>query len=196
MTEQLEVASKARTKVAQDVQMKADGLYNMSYALHPTFFPYFDPFRGVPQDVMHDEFSSGTANSELAEMLYLFISKEKWFTVAQLNASIDSYAWPKGEKPPPIWESVRVGRKGGLPADSAHLRYSGSQTLRFALASRSIIEPLVRDATHPAWLSWTAHLHYLNLLLEDFFTHESVLALDKAVQNHHKLCGIACPPCD
>ena len=192
VTEQLEAASQERSKVKREQQMRQDGLYNSSYAFHPDVFPYVDPFRAVPQDVMHAEFSSGTANSELAEMLYLFISKEKWFSVAQLNAAIDSYSWPQGTKPPAIWDSVKVGRKGGLPADGAHLRYSGSQTMNFARASITLLDPLVADKAHPAWLSWIAHHDYINLLLADHFTLESVRALDKAIQKHHKMC--ASPP--
>ena len=193
MTEQLEAASQESTKGGREKRLRKDGLYNLSYAFHPDIFPYVDPFRAVPQDVMHAEFSSGTANSELAEMLYLFISKEKWFSVAQLNEGIDSFAWPQGAKPPPIWDSVKVGRKGGLPAEGAHLRYSGSQTMFFARATPFIIEPLVQNKTHPAWLSWLAHLDYINLLLEDDFTLQSIRALDKAIQKHHKLCATTPP---
>ena len=168
--------------------MKEYGLYNLSYALHPRFFPHLDPFRGTPQDVMHNEFSSGTANSELAEMLYLFIAKEKWFTVAQLNAAIAAYPWPAGWKPPPIWDSVTKGQKGGLPADGAHLRYSGSQTMHFSLESVKLLAPLVQDKTHPAWASWVAHFEYISLLLAPSFTLGSLKALDLAIQKHHKLC--------
>ena len=171
--------------------MKASGFYSISYALHPLFFPHFSPFGGVPQDVMHAEFSSGTANAELAQMLYLFISKERWFSVAELNHAIDEFPWDEElgvTKPPPVWDSIRVGKQGGLPADGAHLRYSGSQTMKFALASVRLLQPLVQNAAHPAWVSWKAHHAYLVQLLEHSFTLTSIANLDKAVQEHHKLC--------
>ena len=167
--------------------MQGDGLYSLSYALHPDFFPFFDPFRGCPQDAMHAEFSSGTANSELAQMLYLFIVKEKWLTLDELNVAIENYDWPEGHKPPRMWEHLKKGQKGGIPANDAALRYAGAQTMHFALESVSLLSPFVQDESHPAWLSWKAHAKYIKLLVADSFTVNSVKELDQAVQTHHRL---------
>ena len=67
-------ALNGKTKTLIRECLRTHGLFNAIYALHPIFL-YFDPFRGCLQDVMHDEFSSGTANSELATMLYICISE-------------------------------------------------------------------------------------------------------------------------
>ena len=187
VAKQTATALNGKTKALIRESLRKHGLFNAMYALHPTFFPYFDPFRGCPQDVMHNEFSSGTANSELATMLYIFISKEKWFNVEMLNAEIEKHDWGDGRKPPAIWEGVVKGQRGGLPEAGAHLRYTGSQTKDLALASRQILLPLVQNQEHPAWLSWCAHLDYIELLLADSFTPSSITDLDKAIQRHHKL---------
>lgn len=134
--------------------MKEFGLYKLNYTLHPSLFPYMNAAEGLPQDVMHAEFSSGTCNYEAAEMLYLFIAREKWFTVDQLNERIRAVDIPDAQRPPYIYESVAIGQKGGLPKDGAHLRYSGSQTMYFTIHSINILQPLIQDEKHPAWLSW------------------------------------------
>ena len=120
-------------------------------------------------------------------MFYIFISKEKWFNVEMLNAEIEKHNWGTGRKPPAIWEGVVKGQRGGLPEAGAHLRLTGSQTQNLALASRQILLPLVHNQEHPAWLSWCAHLDYIELLLADSFTPSSIKDLDKAIQQHHKL---------
>ena len=183
----IQKAMKHDTKVARTTELRADGLYSFTYALHPEIFPFFQPFKGCPQDAMHAEFSSGTCNSEAAQLLYLLITREKWFSVDQLNVAIEKFDWPEGHQPPSIWEAVTKGQKGGLPAADANLRYSGAQTMRFTLSSIELLSPLVQDETHPAWLSWVAHVNYVKLLVSHSFTLNSVKKLDQLVQQHHKL---------
>ena len=104
---------RSHTPSALTKALRSSGsLYSTTYCLQSQLFPYFDAFAATPQDVMHAEFSSGTANTEAAVMLYNFISVEKWFTVDDLNQAIDEYDWEPGQKPPPIYASVAVGKKG------------------------------------------------------------------------------------
>ena len=61
------------------------------------YFPFImDPFASSPQDGMHLLFSSGLVTSTAAEMLYIFISVHKDFTVDELNQRIESFDWPEG----------------------------------------------------------------------------------------------------
>ena len=97
------------------------------------------------------------------------------------------FSWPEGHRPPLLWEALQKGQKGGLPAGDANLRYSGAQTMHFTLSSIELLSPLVQDETHPAWLSWKAHVEYVKLLVSESFTLDSVRKLDGLIQKHHKL---------
>jgi hypothetical protein len=91
---QVELQRSAADKAAT---MRGSGLYAKHYAFHPTYFPHLlDPFASSPQDGMHLLFSSGLVTSTAAEMLYIFISIHKDFTVDQINQRIDQYDWPQG----------------------------------------------------------------------------------------------------
>ena len=94
---------------------------------------------------------------------------------------------PAGQRPPRIYASVAAGKKGGLPKDGAHLRYTGAQAMYFTLHSIDILEPLIKNKQHPAWLSWCAHVAYVKLLLAKSFDANAIYALDKAIQTHHDL---------
>jgi hypothetical protein len=77
--------------------LRESGMYAERYAFHPTYFPHLkEPFASLPQDGMHLLFSSGLVTFVAAEMLYLFISVHKDFTVDELNQRIGSYDWPEG----------------------------------------------------------------------------------------------------
>lgn len=186
-TAKLNAAKRLRTKVQQAEQLKADGLYQLNYALQPNLFPHVRPFEGTPQDVMHAMFSSGTANSELAELLYILIAVEHDFSVNDLNCAIDSYAWPAGHKPPPVWPSIVKGSRDHCPEKGACMRYSGAQSLHFMEESISLLEPLIKNRKHPAWLSWRAHVQLMELLLAESFTPEAILAVDRAISKHQAL---------
>ena len=80
----------------QSVSKRAKHLRTLGYFdLVPVFgqkyFPHLpDRFTCLPQDGMHALFSSGIANSEAAELLYLHIAVYKDFTVAELNDRMGS----------------------------------------------------------------------------------------------------------
>ena len=190
MLRHLDAAKNETTKTGRAAALQSNGYYSIEFALHPDVFPHFLPAEGTPQvpqppeyaaysssylvcsycgtysppwqDVMHDEFSSGTANSELAQLIYMLIAREKVTTLDAVNDAIFDYpSFKDGERPPPIWPSVLKGTTERRPIKGANLRYSGSQTMHFALHSVHILGPLLPDNyQHPAWLSWTAHLRY------------------------------------
>ena len=90
----------------------------------------------VPYDTMHVELD-GLVRMEMAYLLYMLISKKKYFTLVQLNAAIKAFEWPKGQWMPAIDPKVacRAQRpKGRVPRPDAHLFSSASQTMYFALA--------------------------------------------------------------
>ena len=87
----------------------------------------------APYDTMHVEFD-GLVRMEMAYLLYILITKRKYITLAQLNAAIKRFPWPKGHRMPAIDPKVVEGAKGGVPRSDAHLYSSASQTMHFALA--------------------------------------------------------------
>ena len=91
-----------------------EGIYRAIYAFHPDYFPQLaDPFKSSPQDGMHSLFSSGIANSGLAEVLYILIAVLKDFNVDQLNDRIEDFPdLPPGSKPPPVHPTVLIGARG------------------------------------------------------------------------------------
>jgi hypothetical protein len=184
----IDEATLIRTVGGRKAKMTEEGIYSTALAFHHKYFPYVtDPFACTPQDGMHNLFSSGIANSEAAEMLYMFISVHGDFTLDELNDRIEQFDWPPGEKPPPIHESVRSGATGGVPAHGCHLRYTGSQTMHFTLHSLDLLQPLVKTTSSPAWASWQALVDVVQRYTASEFTHDSVVALDKAIWNHLKL---------
>jgi hypothetical protein len=130
LSEALAKANELRSQTARDKELRSSGYFKSEFVFNSINFPFLpDPFACTPQDGMHALFSSGIANSEAAEMLYLFISVYKDFTVGDLNDRIAAYDWPDGTQITDIHESVKVGAVGGVPAHSAHLRLTGSQTI-------------------------------------------------------------------
>lgn len=92
-----------------------------------------------------------------------------------------------GEKPPHIHPSITEGATGGLPQAGCKLRYTGAQTMHFALHARAFLEPLVVHATCPSYKAWLALLDVVKLYLADTFTIASIEALDVAIVNFNKL---------
>ena len=123
---QIQEATEMQTVGARNEHLKAHGLFQLEYAFEPHVLPHFKALESTPQDVMHAEFSSGTANTEAAAMLYIFISREKWFKVDDLNTAISEYDWPPGHKPPLVYPSIVKGDCHGCPTQSANLHYSGA----------------------------------------------------------------------
>ena len=184
----IDEASLIRAVGARKSKMAAEGIYSTDFALHSTYFPFLvNPFACTPQDGMHALFSSGIATSEAAEMLYIFLSVHRDFTLDALNDRIEEFDWPPGEKPPPIHESVRSGATGGVPSHGCHLRYTGSQTMHFTLASLELLQPLVTTTSCPAWASWQALVEVVQRYTAREFTYESVRELDKAISTHLRL---------
>ena len=109
------------------------GLNKLFYAFDSDYIPGIDECTMAPYDTMHVE-ADGLVRMEMAYMLYVLVTKRKYFTLAQLNDAIKRFPWPKGHRMPPIDQKVVEGRKGGLPRADAHLFSSASQTLHFALA--------------------------------------------------------------
>ncbi len=184
----IDEASLIRGVGARRSKMTEAGIYSAEFALHHKYFPFVaNPFACTPQDGMHALFSSGIANSEAAEMLYIFITVLSDFTLDELNDRIEEFDWPPGEKPPPIHESVCSGATGGVPSHGAHLRYTGAQTMHFTLHSLELLQPLVTTTSSPAWASWQALVEVVQRYTASEFTYESVVALDKAIWTHLRL---------
>lgn len=95
--------------------------------------PEVDESTMVPYDTMHVELD-GLVRMEMAYLLYMLISKKKYFTLVQLNAAIKAFEWPKGQRMPAIDPKVVQGATGRVPRPDAHLFSSASQTMYFALA--------------------------------------------------------------
>ena len=181
-------ANQLRCESARVAKLRSEGYFSSTFVFHSSWLPCLpDPYACTPQDGMHALFSSGIANSEAAEMLYVFISVHRDFTVEMLNDRIDEYDWPSGERPPDIHESVRIGASGGVPAAGAHLRLTGSQTLHFTLHSVQLLEPLIKTTSSPAWASWKALARVVKLYVASSFTEASVIELDIAIANHMSL---------
>jgi hypothetical protein len=93
---------------------------------------------------------------ESYQMLNALFRKGKHlgFTLELVNAAIENYNWPV-KSLPALHESVLTGARGGVPSPGTSLRYTATQTTDFALASRSLIGPLLPPALRgdPVWLS-------------------------------------------
>jgi hypothetical protein len=109
------------------------GLNKLWYAFDSDSIPEVNECTMAPYDTMHVEFD-GLVRQEMAYMLYILVTKKKYFTLAQLNAAIKTFAWPKGHRMPAIDPKVVEGAKGRVPRPDAHLFSSASQTMHFAFA--------------------------------------------------------------
>lgn len=134
------------------------------------------------QEEMHGE-DDGLLRGEGYQVIYIANRKWKLFTLDNFNARLADWNW-QGTIVQPLHPSVCEGTKGGKPSPGAHLRYSASQTVAFALALEHIMAPLVEDTQEPAWLSWLAHAHYFRLKMARAFTDASILELEDAVIAH------------
>jgi hypothetical protein len=86
------------------------GINKLYYALDSDYFPGFDECTMVPYDTMHVELD-GLCRMELAYLLYILITKRKYFSLEQLNDAIKSFPWPKGHRMPAIDPKVVEGAK-------------------------------------------------------------------------------------
>ena len=154
-----------------------------------TRVPHFDLCRDIPFDFMHVELE-GTLKNELAAMLYIFLRQRPgWgFTIEQLNARINSYAWPGGYKPPTFTKGyLEKGTQEGLPKKGCHVHMTAGDVMSFSRHSIDLLLPLIKDTSDPVWQCWVAHIQYFQLLLKHELTHAQVLELDQLICKHHEL---------
>ena len=176
------------SKKAADEVMKEAGMYAAIFAFHPDYFPHCpDPFKASPQDGMHSLYSSGLVDSTYAKVLYMLISIHREFTLDTLNQALDNLVVPAGVRLPPLHESVTAGAAGGIPSPNAKLRYTGSQTMHFALHSRALIEPLLSDKSHPSWKVLLALVDVVERYNAHSFTLAAISDLDDAITKYIQL---------
>ena len=168
--------------------LREQGMHATLYAFHPTYFPHCpDPFRSVPQDGMHALFSSGLVDSTAAKVLYMLICVHREFTLEKINLALEKLDLPADVRLPQLHASLLVGVKGGIPSPESKLRYTGSQTMHFALHSRTLIEPLLTNLSHPSWKVWLALVDVVERYCAESFTLASITALDDAIIKYIQL---------
>ena len=101
------------------------GINKLIYAFDSEYIPGVDECTMAPYDTMHVE-CDGLLRMEMAYLLYMLITKRKYFTLVQLNAAIKSFPWPKGHRMPGIEPKVVEGAKGRVPRWDAHTSPSHS----------------------------------------------------------------------
>ena len=136
--------------------MSQEGINKLVYAFNPDYIPHVNEVNYVPYDTMHVELD-GLVRQELAYLLYVLITKRKYFTLATLNEAIKSFCWPKGERMPEIESTVLEGTKHGAPKSSAKICSSASQTLHFAMARCARGEPSACNSSSRAAAAHALH---------------------------------------
>lgn len=179
----IDEANQLRGVARKQACLREGGVYSTAYAFHPNYFPHLpDPFKATPQDGMHALFSSGLVDATGAKVLYMLISVHKVFTLDQLNEALANLELPAGHRLPKLHESVTQGEKNRVPSVNARLRYTGSQTLHFAMHSRTLIEPLLGSKVfYPAWKAWLALVDVVEKYTAYSFTLPSINDLDAAI---------------
>ena len=122
-------------------------------ALQPSLIPHFDFTTMVMNDGMHGE-GDGILGEEEYQMIYMITRVYEWADYHTLNALKRGYPWRPGEEPPDLHESVQKGAAGNVPTKGTRVRFSASQTLRWAKHSPVFLKPIIKDPTAPFWLSW------------------------------------------
>jgi hypothetical protein len=157
-----------------------------NFALHHSLIPLLNWIRQSPYDWMHVG-ACGLARYEGAEKHAVFI-RLGWYNLATLNNRLQQYGgWPAGWRPPSIAESAVKTGKGGKPKNGISLKYSASQTIHYVIQSVSLLTAhpsLIKDPTHPVWLSWLAHVTWFSMAMCGSFTYDQVLELDAAIYEH------------
>ena len=97
--------------------MRQLGINKLFYAFYSDYIPGVDECTMAPYDTMHVELD-GLCRMELAYLLYILITKRKYFTLEQLNAAIKSFPWPKGHRMLAIDAKVIEGAKVRLHVPS------------------------------------------------------------------------------
>ena len=160
-----------------------------NFALHHSYIRLFDWIRGSPYDWMHVG-PCGLARYEGAEKHCVFI-RLGWYNLTTLNLRLQDYGgWPTGWRPPPVAKSSVETTTGGGPKKGVALKYSAAQTIHYMFHSVSLLTAhpsLIKDPTHPAWLSWLAHVRWFSMAMSGSFAPEQVLELDAAIYEHQTL---------
>ena len=99
--------------------------------------------------------------------------------------------------PPAFHESISKGIKGGKPDPDGKWRYSASQGFHFAKHSVAMFRQagLIKNAEAPFWKCWVKHVEYVNILLQDEFTQQDVLTLDRMVYEYQEAVDEVYPGC-
>jgi hypothetical protein len=79
---------------------------------------------------------------------------------------------------------VQKGAAGNVPTKGTRVRFSASQTLRWAKHSPVFLKPIIKDPTAPFWLSWLKHVEYLNVLMQFSFRESDPDRLDVLIYTH------------
>jgi len=103
-------------------ELKAAGIQNRMYALHPKVMPKADCIEMCPEDPMHGE-PDGNLRRSGYRTIYMMCRQWK-VTVEAINQLIDEYDWPPGCRPPDLHESIKKGAKGGKPESDGKWRYA------------------------------------------------------------------------
>lgn len=159
----------------------------MWFALMEKFFPGINFTNISPQDIMH-LFADGITRNEGAWLLYMLHSRG-YLRLAEVNALIRNYRWPRATAVPQIPQSVEDGVTGRYPRKEATLGMSASQTFVFAQHSIALLSPKLSEEAKktPYWRSWVAHVAVLEVALRDEFHPTDVSLLDERIQQHHRL---------
>ena len=168
------------------LKMQLAGLQKKVYALQPSLVPLADFTVMAPEDPMHGE---PDGNLRRSGYRTIYNMGRAWgVTCEQVNGAIRSYNWPPGDRPPDLHESIMKGAKGGMPDPDGKWRYSASQGLKFSKHSVAMLQNagLVRDTEAPFWKCWVKHVEYINILLQDEFTQQDILTLDRKVYEYQE----------
>ena len=167
----------------QTEYMRSVGLNSLAYAFQPSLVPCFDFTTMAMNDGMHGE-GDGILGEECYQMVYMITRVMEWADYQQLNALKRGYPWHAGEEPPDLHESVQQGAKGNVPTKGTRIRFSASQTLRWAKHSVAFLRPVIQDPDAPFWKCWCKHVEYLNVLMQYSFTISDLEKLDQLVYEH------------
>lgn len=150
---------------------------------------------GSPVDFAHCE-ALGNLPKHYLGMMFVFITKWKLFTLAELNDAVRCYPWPRGTVIQALPESSVKGatdghsRATGLAnSDVSYVGMRAHDMIIFAIHSVALLEPLVpeqhRSSVH--WKCWCAHVKYFLMLMQRDASPTSVRQLDIAIREKQEI---------
>ena len=158
------------------------GVYSTD-ALQPSLVPHFDFTTMAMNDGMHGE-GDGVLREEEYQMIYMITRVYQWADFNRINALKRGYPWRPGEEPPDLHGSIQQGATGNVPTKGACVRFSASQTLRWAKNSPAFLKPIIQDPEAPFWKCWLKHVEYLNVMLQFSFGESDPDRLDILIYEH------------